>query len=190
MDKVLISLVNRPWSAGKVRLEHRAHENLLRIRYLNLDDISALRQFQPAVLSKPLHVVTPRDAYRVEWGGSNKGHLDAYPVGANPPTGPMIYYWLKENEPRVTLEILDANGKLIVRYDNHQDSTIAADSTKKAAHLTAFLDSLAKAGQPRDTAKYVPPEDHSGDDEKPYPQPILNALRRDCYDCYIYAAES
>ena len=137
-----------------------------------LDDISALRQFQPAVLAKPLHVVTPRDAYRVEWGGSNKGHLDAYPVGANPPTGPMLYYWLKNNEPRVTLEILDAHGALIVRYDNHQDSTIAADSTKKAAHLTAFLDSLEKAGQPRDTAKYVPPEDHSGDDEKPYPQPI------------------
>lgn len=41
MDKVLISLVNRPWSAGKIRLEHRADENLLRIRYLNLDDISA-----------------------------------------------------------------------------------------------------------------------------------------------------
>ena len=137
-----------------------------------LDDISALRQFQPAVLAEPLHVVTPRDAYRVEWGGSNKGHLDAYPVGANPPTGPMLYFWLKQNEPRVTLEILDAHGALIVRYDNHQDSTIAADSTKKAAHLTAFLDSLAKAGQPRDTAKYVPPEDHSADDEKPYPQPI------------------
>ena len=137
-----------------------------------LDDISALRQFQPAVLAEPLHVVTPRDAYRVEWGGSNKGHLDAYPVGANPPTGPMLYFWLKQNEPRVTLEILDAHGALIVRYDNHQDLTIAADSTKKAAHLTAFLDSLAKAGQPRDTAKYVPPEDHSADDEKPYPQPI------------------
>ena len=41
MDKVLVGLVNRPWSAGKIRLEHRAQENLLRIRHLNLDDISA-----------------------------------------------------------------------------------------------------------------------------------------------------
>ena len=137
-----------------------------------LDDISPLRQFKPAVLDKALHVVAPREAYRVEWGGSNKGHLDAYPVGANPPTGPMLYFWLKQNEPRVTLEIADARGALIVRYDNQQDSTIAADSTRKAALLTAFLDSLARTGQARDTSKYVPPEDHSSDDEKPYPQPI------------------
>ena len=137
-----------------------------------LDDIAPLRQFQPVVLEHALHVVAPREAYRVDWGGSNKGHLDAYPVGANPPTGPMLYFWLRQHEPRVTLEILDAKGGLIVRYDNQQDSTVAADSTKKAALLTAFLDSLGKAGQPRDTAKYVPPEDHSSDDEKPYPQPI------------------
>ena len=137
-----------------------------------LDDIAPLRQFGPAVLDQALHVVAPREAYRVEWGGGNKGHLDAYPVGANPPTGPMLYFWLKQNEPRVALEILDARGGLIVRYDNRQDSTVAADSTKKAALLTAFLDSLAKAGQPRDTAKFVPPADPSADDEKPYPQPI------------------
>ncbi len=53
MDKVLISLVNRPWSAGKVRLEHRAHENLLRIRYLNLDDISAFVSALPETDAVP-----------------------------------------------------------------------------------------------------------------------------------------
>ena len=84
----------------------------------------------------------------------------------------MISFWLKQNESRVTLEILNARGALIVRYDNHQDSTVAADSAKKAALLTAFLDSLGRAGQPRDTAKYVEPDDHSAEDEKPYPQPV------------------
>ena len=53
MDKVLISLVNRPWSAGKVRLEHRAQENLLRIRYLNLDDISAFVSALPETDAVP-----------------------------------------------------------------------------------------------------------------------------------------
>ena len=54
MDKVLISLVNRPWSAGKIRLEHRPHENLLRVRYLNLDDISAFISALPETDTVPL----------------------------------------------------------------------------------------------------------------------------------------
>lgn len=41
MEKVFLGLSGAPWSAGKLRLEHRPGDYLLRARHLNLDDLSA-----------------------------------------------------------------------------------------------------------------------------------------------------
>src|SRR5256886_4038582 len=96
-----------------------------------LDDVSPLRQLARAVPRESLHLFKPRDSYRVDWGGGfGGGGSDAHPVGKNPPRGAMIYYWLKNKNQDVRLDILDAAGRLIRRLSSRQDSLPAADSPR------------------------------------------------------------
>jgi photosystem II stability/assembly factor-like uncharacterized protein len=112
-----------------------------------LDDISPLRQLSRATPSESAHLFKPRDAYRVDWGGGSPGAgNEAHPVGKNPPSGAMIYYWLKEKQPDVALDILDAQGRLIRSFSSKQDSIAAADSLKVDALKRTRTDSLKKAG--------------------------------------------
>jgi photosystem II stability/assembly factor-like uncharacterized protein len=83
-----------------------------------LDDVTPLRQLSAQTAHETAHLFAPEAAFRV--------HRDTYtdtplppeePVGQNPPDGAIIDYYLG-NTPKnpVTLEILDANGKLVHRY--------------------------------------------------------------------------
>jgi photosystem II stability/assembly factor-like uncharacterized protein len=118
-----------------------------------LDDISPLRQLTPAIPQQAVHLFTPRDAYRVDWsGGFAVPPNEAHPVGKNPPNGAMIYYWLRDSHPAVTLEVLDATGRLIRRFTSAQDSLAAADSAKVDALKRARTDSLKHAGISDSTA--------------------------------------
>lgn len=86
-----------------------------------LDDLSALRQLTPAVAAKPVHLFTPRDAYRIEWGGARRGGPAADAVsrpGQNPPSGATVYYHLAQDGQPVTLEFLAPDGSVIKRYEN------------------------------------------------------------------------
>src|SRR5207245_833395 len=77
-----------------------------------LDDIAPLRQLAKATPREAVHLFKPSDAYRVDWsGGFQLPANEAHPVGKNPPAGAMIYYWLKDKDRRVTLDILDASGR-------------------------------------------------------------------------------
>jgi len=58
----------------------------------------------------------------------------------------MIYYWLKDKDRRVTLDILDGRGRLIRSFSSKQDSITAADSLKVDAVKKARTDSLKQAG--------------------------------------------
>ena len=112
-----------------------------------LDDISPLRQLVKATPREAAHLFKPRDAYRVYWdGGFQLPANEAHPVGKNPPSGVMIYYWLKDKDRRVTLDILDARGRLIRSFSSVQDSMTAADSLKVDALKKARTDSLKQAG--------------------------------------------
>jgi len=94
-----------------------------------------------------VHLFKPSDAYRVDWsGGFQLPANEAHPVGKNPPAGAMIYYWLKDKDRRVTLDILDARGRLIRSFSSRQDSLTAADSVKVDALKKARTDSLKQAG--------------------------------------------
>src|SRR2546422_2455804 len=96
-----------------------------------LDDISPLRQLSRATPKAPAYLFKPRDAYRVDWGGGFfGGGTDAHPVGKNPPSGAMIYYWLKDKDRDVKLDILDAAGRVIQTFTSKQDSITAADSLR------------------------------------------------------------
>jgi len=60
----------------------------------------------------------PRLTYRMRWPDSFERRQ---PVGENPPTGAIIYYYLP-TAPKgvVALEFLDASGKVVRRYSNEE----------------------------------------------------------------------
>jgi len=141
-----------------------------------LDDISPLRQWQPAITGAGAHLFKPKNPYRVTWGGG--GGDKAHPTGQNPPDGAMIYYWVKQPGQDVALDILDANHRLIRSFSSRQDSVTRADSIRadsvkhfRSDSLTRLRnDSLAKLGRQPDTSRV----EYSGPtaEEKPWPQPV------------------
>lgn len=80
-----------------------------------LDDVSPLRQWTPAVAREATHLFAPRPAVRM--AGVSVPRRD---TGRNPPTGAVLRYWLAAAPPDsvpLTLEILDASGTLIRKFD-------------------------------------------------------------------------
>ncbi|HEX8171362.1 MAG TPA: glycoside hydrolase [Thermoanaerobaculia bacterium] len=76
-----------------------------------LDDIEPLRQTQTAGLLKP------QRAWRYRWNKNTDTPLPPdEPAGQNPPDGAIIDYVLTSPASNVTLEILDAAGKVVRRY--------------------------------------------------------------------------
>jgi photosystem II stability/assembly factor-like uncharacterized protein len=80
------------------------------------DDISALRQLDS--VKSDAYLFKPGDAYRVRRSTYTDTPLPIdEPAGENPPDGAAIDYCLPESTSGpVTLEILDANGKLVRKY--------------------------------------------------------------------------
>lgn len=87
-----------------------------------LDDISVLRQTSPAIASAKVHLYKPRDTYRIDWGGGFGGRAGG-PVGQNPPSGVIVSYHLATAGQDVTLDFLDATGKLIKSFNSRPDTT-------------------------------------------------------------------
>ncbi|HLA91109.1 MAG TPA: glycosyl hydrolase [Gemmatimonadaceae bacterium] len=86
-----------------------------------LDDLSPLRQVSASVLARDAHLFRPRDTHRIDWGGG-RGGGGGGGLGANPPSGVQVYYHLRQADQDVTLEFLDAAGKLIKTYSSRPDS--------------------------------------------------------------------
>ena len=79
-----------------------------------LDDISMLRQLTPEAVAARAHLFKPSDAYRVQWGGSTTANSSApSPVGANPPSGATVRYWLHAPANEVKLDFMNASGEVI-----------------------------------------------------------------------------
>ncbi|MGO9269814.1 MAG: VPS10 domain-containing protein [Terriglobia bacterium] len=105
-----------------------------------LDDLAPLRQFNPEVAASNVHLYEPAPAYRLRGGGFFRAHG---PVGANPPSGAMIDYYLKtaaaspetgkepetsagasdtkgEKRAEITLEIRDGQGRLVRKFSSRK----------------------------------------------------------------------
>jgi len=111
-----------------------------------LDDLSALRQMSPAVLAKPAHLYTPRDAYRIDWGGGfgggGRGGADSTVTtrpGQNPTSGVVVHYQLAAADQKVKLEFLAPDGSVIKSYES-------ADSASRAAAAAAAAAARAAGG--------------------------------------------
>ncbi len=83
-----------------------------------LDDLSPLRQASEAIVAEDAHLFTPNAAFR-----TREGHVNPrrYPIGENPPSGAILYYYLKEapKDP-AKLELLDADGKVIHTFTSEE----------------------------------------------------------------------
>ncbi|MBI1750303.1 MAG: glycosyl hydrolase [Acidobacteria bacterium] len=83
-----------------------------------LDDLSPLRQMRDDVAKSDAHLFTPAPATRARTGG---GYSRSTFQGDNPPAGAVFYYYLKaEQKDEITLEILDAQSKVIRKYSNKE----------------------------------------------------------------------
>jgi photosystem II stability/assembly factor-like uncharacterized protein len=85
-----------------------------------IDDISPLRQITDAVLASEAHLFKPADTYDYSQGGDNGTPTQKdEPQAENPPLGAYIDYYLKSAaRTPVTLEILDANGKVLHTFSS------------------------------------------------------------------------
>ncbi|MGH8321530.1 MAG: WD40/YVTN/BNR-like repeat-containing protein, partial [Gammaproteobacteria bacterium] len=83
-----------------------------------LDDITPLRQVSAAEAAASAFLYQPEVAYQIPRNTYSDTQLPPeFPAGQNPPSGAIIDYYLKTAATGpVTLEILDANGKLVRRY--------------------------------------------------------------------------
>jgi len=90
-----------------------------------LDDISPLRQYSGQIDAQDLHLYTPAVALRIqkasddEAGGEDEDMHKPALAGKNPPTGAVIYYFLKHKPMgEATIEILDASGSVVRKYSS------------------------------------------------------------------------
>src|SRR5262249_892703 len=84
-----------------------------------LDDLTPLHQIRPEVANRRLHLCGARAANRGP-GFAPRGPASRT-EGQNAPAGGVLRYYLKETPPkgtRLELEVLEAGGKLIRRFDS------------------------------------------------------------------------
>jgi photosystem II stability/assembly factor-like uncharacterized protein len=92
-----------------------------------LDDLSPLRQMSASTVAGDAHLYKPHDTYRIDWGGGRGGGGGGGAgTGANPPSGVQVYYTLRRASQDVSLEFLDATGKLIKAFTSKLDSAETA----------------------------------------------------------------
>jgi photosystem II stability/assembly factor-like uncharacterized protein len=108
-----------------------------------LDDLQPLRELaaDPKLGAAPVHLFTPRPAYRVSGFGGYGGGSDDEP---NPSTGAIIDYYLRDEpaagQPPLEIEILDRDGKVVHRY------TAAKPGAGKEAGKEGGAGKAGKAG--------------------------------------------
>jgi photosystem II stability/assembly factor-like uncharacterized protein len=102
-----------------------------------LDDITPLRQLDRAVAAGDATLFKPQTATRVRWNMNTDTPLPPEePGGENPPDGAIIDYALGADAAGpVTLEILDAAGKLVRRYSSEDKVELP---TPEAAPLPMY----------------------------------------------------
>jgi len=77
-----------------------------------LDDLTPLHQINGKVAKSEFHLFKSRDAYRMRGRGWPRPN-----VGQNPPSGSVIYYYLKEKpEEGIILEFMDREDNSIKKY--------------------------------------------------------------------------
>ncbi|MFY9753583.1 MAG: hypothetical protein WAJ92_13140 [Candidatus Acidiferrales bacterium] len=98
-----------------------------------LDDIAPLREITGGVANSPIFLFQPALAYRARRSTNTDTPLPPdEPAGQNPPDGAIFDYWLKSGVAGpVTLEILDANGKVLRRFASTDKPEVTQEDLEK-----------------------------------------------------------
>jgi len=98
-----------------------------------LDDISPLRQLTESLRGSEAHLFRPATAYRVRRNTNTDTPLPPdEPTAENPPDGAIIDYFLAEaSSTPVTLEILDAQGKIVRKFSSTDKPEPSAEELRK-----------------------------------------------------------
>jgi photosystem II stability/assembly factor-like uncharacterized protein len=93
-----------------------------------LDDVTPLRQTAEARAAQDAYLYTPQTAVRVRFGTNDPTPWPPeVPAGENPPPGGIIdYYLAADASGPVTLDVLDAGGKVVRSYSS-DDSVLTPD---------------------------------------------------------------
>jgi photosystem II stability/assembly factor-like uncharacterized protein len=108
-----------------------------------MDDVSPLYEMSDSMARAPLHLVTPRAAYRTSLGGGP----EQLGQGTNPPLGAILQYHLAkapDSAAALTLEILDSHDAVIRRFSSTTPKDAAPGALRSpklpaAAGLNRFV---------------------------------------------------
>ncbi|MGA7216802.1 MAG: glycoside hydrolase [Candidatus Sulfotelmatobacter sp.] len=120
-----------------------------------LDDIAPLREVATELAAADAHLFTPAPAYRIQRDTNTDTPLPPdEPFAANPPDGASIdYYLARASSAPVTLEIIDAHGKLVRKFSSDDKPDVSEAEIKKQLiplyWLRPFRALLAGAGMHR-----------------------------------------
>jgi photosystem II stability/assembly factor-like uncharacterized protein len=109
-----------------------------------LDDLTPLHQLGDSVARASRFLFTPRDPYRMGGGGGFGGAPSG--VGANPPSGAVVFFYLKDkpdSTAEVRLDFLDSRDSLIRRFTTRPKEP--GDSLKVRAGMNRFVWNLRYA---------------------------------------------
>jgi photosystem II stability/assembly factor-like uncharacterized protein len=108
-----------------------------------MDDLPLLRDLKGVAPTDDVRLFAPKESIRAEGGGRGGGGMRSFiPVGANPPAGAVIDFWLKDRPTgEVKLEISDAAGKVINTYSSN-----AANRPANAEDTTPVVDEQGGGG--------------------------------------------
>jgi hypothetical protein len=115
-----------------------------------MDDISALRQVNDEVLQADAWLFRPADAINVIPGDDDGTPLQRdEPQALNPPDGVVLDYYLKAPAPgAVTLEILDAAGKVLRKWPPPAEPVGDAGASPRGGRGTSGLPRVSPLWQP------------------------------------------
>ena len=120
-----------------------------------LDDITPMRQISAQVAQSPAFLFAPAPAWRVLQNTWPDTPLQPHePMAENPPAGAVIDYYLGSSASGpVTIEILDAAGKIVRRYSSDDKPELTPDEIQKGLippyWLRPFRTTVTSAGMHR-----------------------------------------
>jgi photosystem II stability/assembly factor-like uncharacterized protein len=88
-----------------------------------LDDVSPLRELSTEITAKAIYLFKPHVAIQTQ---IHHRPPMGEPVGENPPSGAVLYYFLKaapQEGQEVTLEVIDGQGHLARRYSSKKEAS-------------------------------------------------------------------
>ncbi len=132
------------WQSLQLNLPHTSmrdlwiHDNDLIVAthgrsFWILDDITPLREVGASFSAGDAHLFTPALAYRVQRDSNTDTPLPPdEPAADNPPNGAIVDYYLsRDASAPITLEILDAHGKLVRKFSSDDKPDVSEADLKK-----------------------------------------------------------